>query len=325
MDIPRPSQRKARLKRSAALLVGLFLALMALGFAVQCWKDAHIPAPPGDFVSMGDRRVHYRVSGAGNATFVLEPGLGDYSGSWGKLEASLAQIGRVFVYDRAGLGWSDEGPYPRSPERIVTELHDVLAAANIPQPYILVGHSLGGLTQTLFATRYPDQVAGLLLIDPSHQDQLKKLPAPPALMTFLMTQLSRTAPFGLPQVLMRSSDSVASSSKHVRTAGAELRSFLRGDEPWPDHPLNLGRIPIYVLTAGTVAPIPDKSDAERQAIWQSIHDLHAQLASASSSPIRRHDVVAGATHYIHRTHPDIVINAARGLAARIESAAAAHR
>src|SRR5688572_5374392 len=97
---------------STALLVGTTI----VGFIFQFRNDAHVLAahpPPGSFVNAGDHKIHVRTLGEGEFTFVLEAGLGDYSGNWGRLENALAEIGRVFVYDRAGLGWSEEGPQPR--------------------------------------------------------------------------------------------------------------------------------------------------------------------------------------------------------------------
>ena len=310
------------MKRAAAAFIGVLVLAAGVGFVVQWRRDAQLSAlrPGGSYATIDGRRIHYRLSGEGRYTFVLEAGLGDYSDSWKSLEKSFAQLGRTFVYDRAGLGWSDEGPAPRSLGQIADDLHRTLEVAGIHGPCILVGHSFGGMTQTFYATRYPAEVAGLLLIDPSHKDQMKKLPNQPVMMTFLMTQLSRTAPFGIPQLLMHRSDPIVNQAKHVRTSGAELRAFLYGADPWDGRAIAFGRMPIYVLTAGTVPPIPGKTDAERKAFWQTIHDLHEQLVTASTSPIRRHEVIGGASHYIHGTHPEAVIDAARELLTRIEAA-----
>ncbi len=302
--------------------MGLLVSAAIFGLAFQAWRDARIRAThpaPGKFVTIEGRRVHYRVHGEGTMTFVLEPGLGDYSGDWGELESSLAKIARVFVYDRAGLGWSDASPKPRTAEQIVMELHEVLARAQIPKPYLLVGHSLGGLTQTLYAIRYPGDVAGLLLIDPTHKDQMRRMPGPPALMAFLMTQISRTAAFGLPQLLMGASDPIKNQTRYVRAAGAEMRSFLSDAGGWGDQALDLGSTPIYVLTAGAHPVFPGKSAEESDAIWATWRSLHEELVAASESEIRQHDIIDGATHYIYRTRPDAVIAAAAELVERIDA------
>jgi len=105
-------------------------------------------------------------SGEGNPTIVLEAGLMSTGLSWHELQRELSRSFHVVSYDRAGLGWSDLGPMPRTADRIVEELHTLLERAQIAPPYILVGHSFGGLTVPLFAARYPDEVVGMVLVDP---------------------------------------------------------------------------------------------------------------------------------------------------------------
>ena len=322
MDIKRPPKWKRLLKKTVLSFAVAVAAVAAVGFLVQHHRDADFrtqhPAP-GSFVKVDGRQVHFRQSGDGDFTFVLEAGLGDYSGSWGTLAPALAEIGRVFVYDRAGLGWSEESPHPRTARHIASELHDVLESVHARKPYILVGHSLGGVSQFCYALDYPDEVAGLLLIDPSHKDQLKRLPAPPAIFTLVFPQITRTAPFGLPQLLFRSPDPVQNQTRHVQSSGAELRAFLNIAETWGDRPLHLGNMPIYVLTAGDYKGMPGKSDAEKRAVWEIWRSLHAELAAASSSEIRKQEIIEGASHNIHRTHPAAVVEAAKELVDRIRA------
>jgi pimeloyl-ACP methyl ester carboxylesterase len=104
--------------------------------------------------------------GQGSPTVLFESGLMSTVRSWDDIQPEIARSTRAVSYDRAGLGWSDPGPAPRDAERIVGELHELLERAEVSPPYILVGHSFGGLTTRLFAARYPEQVAGLVLIDP---------------------------------------------------------------------------------------------------------------------------------------------------------------
>lgn len=263
--------------------------------------------------------MHYRLSGEGDVTFVLEAGLGGYSGSWATLESNLGRIGRVFVYDRAGLGWSEASPAPRTVEQIARELHQLLVAARIPGPYILVGHSLGGLSQIRYAMDYPDSIAGLLLIDPSNKDQGRRLPSLPAVSTLLLTQITRAAAFGLPQLLFGSSDPVQNLASHVETSGSELRAFFAIDANWGDRPQRVGNIPLYVLTAGDWHGLPGKSEAEKRASGATWQAMQAELVAGSTSEIRRQIVVEGASHFIHHTHPEIVTNTAVELIGRIRA------
>ena len=143
------------------------------------------------------------------------------------------------------------------------------------------------------------------------------MPGPPSLLGFVMTQMSRTAAFGLPQLMMGLTDPIVNQAKHVRTSGAELRAFLDSTGSWGDRPLDLGHTPITVFTAGVRPRIPGKSEAENKAIWDILNSLHDELVAASSSEIRKHEVVPGSSHYIHRTHPDVVVDAAKEMIARI--------
>jgi pimeloyl-ACP methyl ester carboxylesterase len=100
--------------------------------------------------------------------------LGEPGHGWAEIQRYLAQHTTVVLYDRAGLGWSDPGPWPTG-KQMVDDLHALLGAAGIPAPYVLVGHSVGGLLVRLYARRYPEQVAGLVLVDSSHPDQWREL------------------------------------------------------------------------------------------------------------------------------------------------------
>jgi pimeloyl-ACP methyl ester carboxylesterase len=152
-----------------AWIIGVlfFVGLVgALYQALGTRRDAKTYPPPGRLVDIGTHRLHVFESGGGSATIVLEAGLMSTVLSWRELQGELAKSFRVVSYDRAGLGWSDLGPMPRTAERIVAELHTLLQRAAIPPPYVLVGHSFGGLTMPLFAASFPDEVAGMVLVDP---------------------------------------------------------------------------------------------------------------------------------------------------------------
>lgn len=310
-------------KRIAIAVVFVLIAGAAIGYALQERRDARILAenpPPGRFVDVGGHALHYRLLGKGAVTFVLEAGGGEYGATWGDLEEDLARLGYVFVYDRAGMGWSEEGPHPRTIPRIVEELHAALHTAQTPPPYVLVGHSLGGAVATFYAMRYPEEVAGLLLLDPSHKDQVRRMAQPPAWQRALITQLTRTAPIGLPRLVFGgSSDPVKMQTKHVRTFGAELRGAMRSAEEATEVEIDLGRTPIYVLTRGDSTAGPMETEAENAAQWQIWRELHADLVAASSSDVRRHVLVEGAGHYIHYDRPEAVLEAAEELVGRAEA------
>jgi pimeloyl-ACP methyl ester carboxylesterase len=150
-------------------LACLFAFCLLLGIVYQkrgTRRDLKAHPPPGRLVDLGTHRLHILELGRGDETVVMEAGLMSTVLSWTALQRELSKSFKTISYDRAGLGWSDLGPMPRTADRIVDELHSLLRRAGINPPYVLVGHSFGGLVMPLFAARFPDEVAGMVLIDP---------------------------------------------------------------------------------------------------------------------------------------------------------------
>jgi len=123
--------------------------------------------PPGRLVTVGTHRLHIRCEGDGAPSVIFDAALGGSSLSWTLVQPAVARATRACSYDRAGFGWSDAGPLPRTAGRVADELHALLHAAAVPKPYVLVGHSYGGLVMRVYAARHPDEVAGLVLIEPA--------------------------------------------------------------------------------------------------------------------------------------------------------------
>lgn len=156
------------------LLFGL-LGIVAFGFLVilagiACQtilaaEEMRRNPPLGRLVSVGDHRLHIFETGGGSPTVVLDAALGGSCLSWALVQPEVARFARVCSYDRAGMGWSDGGPEPRTALRTAEELHALLTNGGVPGPYVLVGHSFGGFTARIYAAKYPDEVAGLVLID----------------------------------------------------------------------------------------------------------------------------------------------------------------
>lgn len=131
---------------------------------------------PGKLVDIGTHRLHINCKGNESPTIIIDSGLGSFSLEWSAIQESLKNDVRVCTYDRAGYGWSDAGPFPRTTRQIASELHLLLEKAAIPGPYILVGHSFGGYNIRYFASEHPESIAGIILIDSSHPDQFERLP-----------------------------------------------------------------------------------------------------------------------------------------------------
>jgi len=133
--------------------------------------------PPGKLVDLGGFRLHLHCTGAGSPSIVLDAALGASSLSWSLVQPELATLSRVCSYDRAGFGWSDAGPMPRTAGRIADELRTLLDRGGVPPPFLLVGHSFGGLVVQIFAQRFRSDTAGMVLVDPAHAEDWVR-PAP---------------------------------------------------------------------------------------------------------------------------------------------------
>jgi pimeloyl-ACP methyl ester carboxylesterase len=131
---------------------------------------ARVP-PPGNLIDVGGFRLHLHCVGAGSPAVVFDAALGASSLSWALVQPEVARITRTCAYDRAGFAWSDGGPMPRTAGRVADELHELLQRAEIPPPYILVGHSFGGLVMRIFAARHREKTGGLVLVDPAHPEE----------------------------------------------------------------------------------------------------------------------------------------------------------
>ncbi len=178
--LPTRAPRWRRMRRILFALLALPVALALAGLsyeAVMSATDARRYPPPGRLVDVGDHHLHLNCTGTGSPTVILEGGKGVTSLHWSLVQPRLAQETRVCAYDRAGLGWSEPGPLPRTPERVVEELHTLLQAAGEPGPYVLAGHSLGGRYVRLFAALHPHEVAGLVLVDARSEYHDKHIPA----------------------------------------------------------------------------------------------------------------------------------------------------
>jgi pimeloyl-ACP methyl ester carboxylesterase len=150
------------------------LALAAVGAvyqAVATERAGRAYPAPGEMVDVGGYRLHIDCAGRGGPTVVLDGGAGEMSADWALVQKEVSGTTRVCAYDRAGMGWSETGPEPRDAERISGELHALLEGAGIEGPYVLAGRSFGGLYMQTYAARYPDEVAGLALVESSHPEQ----------------------------------------------------------------------------------------------------------------------------------------------------------
>jgi len=252
--------------------------------------------PPGEMVDVGGYSLHINCVGQGSPTVVVDGGSGEMSAQWVWVQREVSDSTRVCAYDRAGMGWSEMGPQPRDAKQISSELHTLLTKADIEGPYVLVGHSFGGLYMQTYAARYPDKVAGVALVESSHPDQFSYRqvardsyePQKQIFSVFslaarlgiirLVSKLAPTSP-ELPQQQRVQIDALSSSTRQVSTTALEFRATPQTVTQTRSL-RSLGDKPLAVVTAGTSEPE-----------WLKLQDDLATLSSNSTHP-----VVKGATH-----------------------------
>jgi pimeloyl-ACP methyl ester carboxylesterase len=295
--------------------------------AVMVVMDA---APPiGRFYAVDGRRLLCDRAGIGGPAVVLLPGAGAVGLDYLNIHERVAEFTTSVLYDRAGTGWSDPVELPRTAAAVTDELRGLLHAADVPPPYLLVGHSLGGVYARRYAQRFPGEVAGLLLLEPAHEDwdafmpeHLRLTQARPADVQMpelteeliqhyrnVLAQMFVTWPDPLRELLVdRHLDPewFVSGLRHGSNL-PELFAELRDGGDVPD-------VPLIVVTAMGIDP--------GQALFMSEQDLRAQnegqralyAAVAASVPRGEHRVLDDAAHSsIHTDQPDAVVQAVRDL------------
>ena len=319
---PKRSKTLWRRTRRVLLIVALVIVSLSLtGFLYQTIASAvdasNYPAP-GRLIDMGGYRLHLYCTGTarpGSPTVILEAGLDGTSLDWSKVQPGVASFTRVCSYDRAGYGWSDTSPLPRTAGRMVTELHTLLARAGVAGPYVLVGHSLGGLLMQLYTYTYPQQVAGLVLVDSAHVDQtrspelrqgnvnsMQQFSLCQALAPFGIVRLSEFAN-GMAAMYPPSEQPVFKArfyqTRDCHTAYNELAALDESSAQVRAARHPLGHLPLVVLTHGIPFLGPQ---GERD--WQA---LQRDLAGLSSDSL--HIIATRSRHYIQLDQPDLVIAA----------------
>ena len=147
------------------------ICIFILSACVVFAANTSEPKPPGKLVDLGGHRIHVNCTGKGSPTVVVENGLGDFSFDWILVQARTSPFTRICTFDRAGYAWSDPGPKPRTFSQLNLELKDALFRAGEQGPFVLVGHSYGGPVVRNFATTYPHEVAGMVLVDAAFEGQ----------------------------------------------------------------------------------------------------------------------------------------------------------
>lgn len=309
---------------------GMFLLCIALLLAGSVAKRrlAARHPPPGRMVDAGGYRLHLNCSGEGAPTVVFESGMNEFSLSWALVQPEAAKFTRACSYDRAGLGWSDPSPSPRTSEHIVRELHTLLRAAGLRGPFVLVGHSFGGMNVRLYAHQYPDQVSGMVLVDSAHEDQpevdtdrlFRKFQDKLIAILRYASFFSKTGVFalspsmipdrGLPPSVLPSYRALLATTGYFSTAVAETSGWDRSAaEVRAARITTLGDIPLVVMSRGQVQPLPGISDREYRELEKGWLILQSRMLSLS--PRSRLVVAEKSDHFIQLRQPELVVRAVR--------------
>jgi pimeloyl-ACP methyl ester carboxylesterase len=312
-------------KRVLAGLAGLVVVLLLAGAAYQFIAtkiDERKYPPPGRLFDVGGYRLHLYCVGEGTPTVVLDAGLGGGVLDWGTVQPEVSKFARVCAYDRAGMAWSESGFRPRTSRQVVTELHALLGNAGVRAPYVLIGHSIAGIHVQLYAGQYPDEVAGLVLVDSSHEDQLTRK-GMTQIPSFYPPLVKAVSPFGvirlmdlvgtpspnIPPDVNAERAAVYSHTRNMYSYADEMSAIPVSMEQLRAAPMRLGDKPLIVLTHGLKEANQAGSPEEAEQGEQAWSELQAELARRSSSG--KQIVAEKSGHYIQFDQPDLVIDAIR--------------
>jgi pimeloyl-ACP methyl ester carboxylesterase len=291
----------------------------------------NVYAAPQTLVKVsGRRRLNLYIAGEGSPTVILAPGMGGTTLSWGRVQRHVAAFTRTVSFDHAGMGFSDPGPLPRTSAAIVADLHAALKAAGIAPPYVIAGHSAGGMHMRLFAFLYPDEVVGMVMVDSSsaHQgprlfegkggrrrerenaERLARVASQARAGTLTPDSPDYATAVGEPDPTLTPELNAAVRAQHTSSAywralSSESAAFgAASSEQLTAAQRSLGDMPLIVLTAGKLALSATESATPAQlAAWTTMHD---EIAALSSRGVRR-TIECG--HNIQVEQPRAVIEA----------------
>ncbi len=305
--------------RGLAALVGLIVVLALAGAsyeAIAAAGDARRYPPPGQLIDVGGYGLHIQCVGAGSPTVVLDAGLGGSSLDWNLVQSELGSTTRVCAYDRAGMGWSDPSPQPRTPRQIADELHTLLTNAGIAGPYVLVGHSLAGKNVRLFTIAHPDQVAGMVLVD-ARSEYVDANTSPAEVQAFQQALAAQARQYrvarslGLVRLIGASQWGAPAMPRATRTEGVLLKTSQRGVAATTAEGLERAADDVQLQAAPSLGDRPLIVLASEQNMTATPYWVEAQRQQAALSTNGRLIVAAGSGHDIHWEQPPLVIDAVR--------------
>ncbi|MDT4291716.1 alpha/beta hydrolase [Methylomonas sp. MO1] len=317
-------------------IVSLAAVVGAIYQAERTAADLAAFPPPGRMISVNGADLHLYCLGSGTPTLVLEAGLGENVLSWYPVHAKLAQTMRVCAYDRPGLGWSDPVDAAIQAEEVAKNLHALLNNADISPPFVLVGHSRGGIYVRAFYHQFPEQTQGIVLVDSTHEQSSKhQYPyaswdyRKQALQIEIAEPLSRLGivrllgvadadrrPSPLPPEILAAKTALQNRTDTAHAVVNEIAVMRRGLDPATPPPGSLGNLPLLVLTAGNLVD----SDLVAREAERAGKNLEAEKALASVQQAEqddlahlsghsRHIIVRNSGHFIMQDQADEFVGA----------------
>ncbi|MEP0873541.1 alpha/beta hydrolase [Trichocoleus desertorum AS-A10] len=319
--------------------LGVLIGVVGFGAIYQTLatrRDRRRFLPPGKLIAIDGNHWHYQVMGEGLPTVILDSGAGGTHIDWQLVQPEVAKFTRVLTYDRAGYGWSDFSSEPRTAEQIVRELRQLLREIEIEPPYVLVGMSLGGLFSRLFAYHYPEEVAGMVLVDVAHERMYEETPAEwvelnkrlegllvhvlpimghigllRLLVTFDVLPMAAGLFQKFPPALRPLAKAIYSQTQFGKAFAQESAAVsasinqveqVRKTNSFPD-------IPLIALSSGE----PDFDIT--QEVLEKLQELHGDLASELPQGV--HTIVHNSGHAIQLDQPESVIAAIRQVVEKV--------
>ena len=327
--VTRSSSFKIRALSFTAKTLASLAAFILLGGLLFQWCATRVDERrypmPGVLVEVEGHRMHLDCRGQGSPTVLLDAGLGDTASTWALVQPQVAQFTRVCSYDRPGLGWSEHSSEPRDSQHVAAALEELLVQAHIAGPYILVGHSFGGYNQLVFQSLHPDQVVGMVLVDSSHPDQLRRLPGP-SFEDYAsdMRWKALAAPFGLqrlegwcrddytfanaPLAWRQVAPAAMALDCRTSTFPATRDEFLafRQSARQVAAVTTLRALPLIVLSHDPQigSGYPPNIDPELEKQWDAMQEELRALSTNSKRVIAR-----SSKHYVQCYRPELVIQA----------------
>lgn len=321
-------------KRIAMALLLIIILLLITGFVFEKISRAKAEKiqPDGQFAEVENHKMHYLKEGTGGPTVVFETAF-DPAGhlQWYHIQKDLPKTYTTFSYDRSGILWSERGTHPKTGEKIAGELHTLLEKSNAPKPYILVGHSFGGMLTRFFVKKYPQDVAGVILVDSQYPADEKYLSPemyrmvnqglPGGFLKFANTfgaarlMFKNMFPVGekykyqnsiMPALLYKSADATLEEQDHMKSIKKEAAAIS-----------SFGSIPLYVITAGDKTRynniIKDqKLNNEMLGAWDKMQKDLLHLSTDSKQII-----LPASGHYINQDQPEIIEEAVNDMVKKV--------